>query len=433
MSLLDSLLQPDLIDDALMPKRRSAAEHLRERGLPGARDEAWRYTTLRSLSTKSFALSDVAAATRELPTDIATQVQSASPRLVFVNGVMRRDWSTLDALPSGLSIDPGVPAAGLEVSPASAGRRDSEVEVADAFDAANLARAQDGAGISVSADALIAEPLHLFLIHLSGEATAVHTRIALNVAEGAAFTLVERHIVDASCADLDNEMLDCTIGSKARFTHVRTTASAMHLNALHHSRYQLAADSQVCTFEMTPGLALQRHRMDVALNGDGSRFVSGGVQALRGRAHSDVHISVRHQALNTSCDLIWRGIADQRARLGFTGNLVVAVGADGSDARLSSKNLLLSQHAEINTRPVLIIHADEVKAAHGATVGRLDEQAMFYLRSRGIGRQQARDLLTQAFAIEALQVLDGHDVQPMMTEALAQALSGFVEAEDHVS
>lgn len=433
MSLLDSLLQPDLIDDALMPQRRAGVEHLRERGLPGARDEAWRYTTLRSLAGKSFALGDVAGAARELPTAIATQLQSASPRLVFVNGVMRGDWSTLDALPSGVSIDPGVPVASCEVGTETASRRDNEVEATDAFDAANLARAQDGARIHVSADVVVAEPLHLFLIHLSGEAKALHTSIALNVADGASFALVERHLADDACADLDNQRLDCSIGSKARFTHLRSIQGALTLSSLHHSRYQLAADSQVSTFEISPGLGLQRHRIDVALKGDGSRFVSGGVQALRGRAHSDVHISVRHQALNTSCDLIWRGIADQRARLGFTGNLVVAVGADGSDARLSSKNLLLSQHAEINTRPVLIIHADEVKAAHGATVGRLDEQAMFYLRSRGIGRQQARDLLTQAFAIEALQVLDGQDLQPMMAEALAQALSGFVEAEDHGS
>lgn len=433
MSLLDSLLQPDLIDDALATQRRAGAERLRERGLPNARDEAWRYTNLRSLAAKHFVLNDGAAATRELPADIATQVQSVTPRLVFVNGVMRRDWSTLDALPAGLLIEPGVPAANLNIGSEATSRRDDEIEIPDAFDAANLAHAQDGASIRLSAGAVVAAPLHLFLIHLSGETKAVHTRIALSVADGGSLVLVERHIADGICADLDNQLLDCTIGTKAHFTHVRTTDAAIQLNALHHSRYQLAADSQVCTFEMTPGLALQRHRVDVALQGNASRFVSGGVQALRGRAHSDVHISVRHQALDTSCDLIWRGIADQRARLGFTGNLVVAVGADGSDARLSSKNLLLSQHAEINTRPVLIIHADEVKAAHGATVGRLDEQAMFYLRSRGIGRQQARDLLTQAFAIEALQVLDGQDLQPMMAEALAQALSGFVEAEDHVS
>ena len=124
-----------------------------------------------------------------------------------------------------------------------------------------------------------------------------------------------------------------------------------------------------------------------------------------GRQHVDTQLAIRHQALNTTSDSLWRGVANDRARGVFRGAILVAPGADGSDASLSNKNLLLSPSAEIDTKPELEIHADEVKAAHGATVGQLDERALFYLRSRGIPLAEARALLTAAFCRAVLDDL----------------------------
>jgi Fe-S cluster assembly protein SufD len=145
---------------------------------------------------------------------------------------------------------------------------------------------------------------------------------------------------------------------------------------------------------------------------------------LRGREHVDIHLDVQHNARDTRSDVFWRGVADQRARGIFHGAITVAVGADGADAKLSNKNLLLSPHAEIDTQPVLEIYADEVKASHGATVGQLDESVMFYLRSRGITAPVARNMLIAAFCRE---VFDGV-ADPALRETLDALLTARLPA-----
>jgi Fe-S cluster assembly protein SufD len=415
--LLDSLLQPQPGDDALSAMRRDGRALLQQIGLPGARDEAWRYTSLRSLASKAFALQDADAGTRALPESLHSAISLAALRLVFVNGALRLDLSKLDTVPQGMRVGVAPPESATQAT----------LESANAFVAANLALAQSGAIVRISADANIETPLHLFFVSLPmAVPLATHTRISVELDSGAGCTLIERHLSDTTAAHLCNRVLDIELGEGARLTHTRQTAASTTINSIHSSRYRLGHNAAVEAFELTPGQSLNRHQIDVDLVGDGARFVSGGVQALNGRAHADVQLSVQHRARDTSCDLIWRGIADQRARLGFTGNLHVDAGADGADAKLSSKNLLLSANAEINTRPVLVIHADEVKAAHGATVGRLDERALFYLRSRGIPTARARVMLTHAFAIEALQALSDEALRAQMSAALRDAMAGFV-------
>jgi Fe-S cluster assembly protein SufD len=149
-----------------------------------------------------------------------------------------------------------------------------------------------------------------------------------------------------------------------------------------------------------------RHDLAVNLLGDRARLVSRGVFALRARQHADTRLDISHTARDTACDIVWRGVADGRSRGIFHGAITVNPGADGSDAQLSNKNLLLSDSAEIDTQPVLEIHADEVKAAHGATVGQLDERALFYLRSRGLSADEARSLLTLAFCRVAFDSIE---------------------------
>lgn len=421
MSLLDSLLRDEAGAEAPDAQRLSARAQLVRNGLPAARDEAWRYSSLRTLASKSFVLHDEAASTRALPARMQSRIAAATHRLVFVNGALRSDLSTLQALPRGVRIDATLPIL----------QRSAEFSPADAFVAANLTLARAGAAIEVSADTKWVTPMYVFYIGLATEApTAQHTRLSVRLFERAECVLIEEHLVDADSAHLCNRLLEVQLDADARLTHMRQIDSAANANSIHTSGYRLEQGAMVETFELTPGQALNRHQLDVELLGDGARFVSGGVQALSGRMHSDVQLSVHHRARNTACDLIWRGIADQRARLGFTGNLHVDIGADGADAKLSSKNLLLSPHAEINTRPVLVIHADEVKAAHGATVGRLDERALFYLRSRGIPLARARVMLTHAFAIEALQALSDESLRAQMSAALRTLMADFVGADD---
>jgi Fe-S cluster assembly protein SufD len=181
---------------------------------------------------------------------------------------------------------------------------------------------------------------------------------------------------------------------------------------------KLDADATLRTTHAIVGGRLQRLDFGVALGGERARLESRGVFVLRGREHSDVHLDLRHVARDAACDVLWRGVADQRSRGIFHGAITVEPGADGSDAKLSNKNVLLSSSAEIDAQPVLEIHADEVQAAHGATVGQIDERALFYLRSRGIPLEAARRMLVAAFCAEALAGIGDAELRSRI-EALA--------------
>jgi Fe-S cluster assembly protein SufD len=149
------------------------------------------------------------------------------------------------------------------------------------------------------------------------------------------------------------------------------------------------------------GAAPSRHDLTVVLTGEGAQADLGGVFLLDGRQHADLQLDLRHDSPDAVSHTTWRAIANDRSRAVFNGQITVAKGADGTDAQLGCKSLLGSAQAEIDAKPVLVIHADDVKCAHGATVGQLDAQALFYLRSRGIDREQARAMLMRAFAVEA--------------------------------
>ena len=175
--------------------------------------------------------------------------------------------------------------------------------------------------------------------------------------------------------------------------------------------------------------------LDIMLNGrlegDSATLIANGVLLGDARRHVDTRLGIEHIARDTACGLTWRGIADGRSRVVFHGGIDIRPGADGTDAALSNKNLLLSADAEIDTQPVLVIDADEVKAAHGATVGQLDANALFYLRSRGVPEARARRLLTVAFCREPLLALEDDGLRALLLARLDAALaSGSLGGDD---
>ena len=184
----------------------------------------------------------------------------------------------------------------------------------------------------------------------------------------------------------------------------------------------LAASAVYQRLDLELGGALSRHELLVRLEGDGARLAANGVLLADGRRHLDTRLGIEHIARDTACDLLWRGIGAGRGRAVFHGGITIHEGADGSDANLSNKNLLLSDTAEVDTQPVLVIHADEVKAAHGATVGQLDQDALFYLRSRGLATDEARRMLTAAFVREPLAIA-APALREMLQAQLDAALS----------
>jgi Fe-S cluster assembly protein SufD len=185
----------------------------------------------------------------------------------------------------------------------------------------------------------------------------------------------------------------------------------------------LAREARYHRLDLELGAALSRHELNVSLQGEAAQLHANGVLLADGRRHLDTRLGIDHVARDTRCALTWRGLAAGRARAAFHGGIEIRAGADGSIAGLSNKNLLLSEGAEIDTQPVLVIHADEVQAAHGATVGQLDPTAMFYLRSRGLPAVQARALLTTAFCRETLAVVENEALRDALQVQLDAALA----------
>jgi Fe-S cluster assembly protein SufD len=334
------------------------------------REESWRYSknAVRALSQQTFAL-----AAPDAVVSAATLQQIDLPftrgrRIVIVNGAYSERYSDIGQVGSGVRIERG-----------------SAQHLNVAITTAN-------------------DPLHLAYVSVPAD-TASRWQATCEVelrCERA--QLIEQHVGEAG-ADVFGaltakiSLAPRTVLNGVLFSDLPDSVSLL--------RKSLSTVGAAANCEMTHahvGGRLQRIEAQIDLAETDARCHSRGVFALRGREHVDIHLDVQHNARDTRSEVFWRGVADQRARGIFHGAITVAVGADGADAQLSNKNLLLSPHAEIDTQPVLEIYADEVKASHGATVGQLDERVMFYLRSRGIAAATARNMLIAAFCRE---VFDG--------------------------
>ncbi|MGB3268785.1 MAG: Fe-S cluster assembly protein SufD [Rhodanobacter sp.] len=418
-SLLDAPLPPSGIGwlDAARQENRAA---FAAGGLPDTRVEAWKYTALRGLAQRRFASGDAAAQERVVDASTLVLPGVAGLRLVFVHGVFRADLSQLEHLPEGLSLQPLSQALQGDAEPLRFALSRHYRDAGDAFAQINAASAVDGVVLRVAARARIAQPVQLVFVGAEAE-LAWHARNVIELGEGAELSLVEQHAGSGDAAQLATMVSDIELRDGAQLHHAVLQDAASGTNLVRRSSLRLHARAQATVHVLELGGALVRHDLRAELIGDGAQVHTRGVFMPHGRQHIDTQLAIRHQALDTTSTSHWRGVANDRGRGVFRGAIVVAPGADGSDANLSNKNLLLSPNAEIDTKPELEIYADEVQAAHGATVGQLDERSLFYLRSRGIPLGEARALLTAAFCRAVLDDLPN--------QALREHLSGLLVAQ----
>jgi Fe-S cluster assembly protein SufD len=421
-SLLDAPLPPSglaWLDTA----RQENLEAFAASGLPDARVEAWKYTALRALGQRRFASLDMAAPAVAVDAAGLILPGVGGPRLVFVNGVFRADLSQLGNMPAGLSLRPLSQALAGNAEPLRFSLSRHYREPGDAFARINAARAQDGVALRVADHAEIAEPVQLVFVAAAAAADlAWHARNVIELGQGARLSLVEQHLASGEPAQLATLVSDIELRDGARLQHTVLQNAAAGTYLIRRSGLRLQARARATLHVLELGGALVRHDLRAELVGDGAQLHTRGVFMPHGRQHIDTQLAIRHQALNTASTSTWRGVANDRARGVFRGAIVVAPGADGSDANLSNKNLLLSPSAEIDTKPELEIYADEVKAAHGATVGQLDERSLFYLRSRGIPLAEARALLTAAFCRAVLADLPNEALREHLSTLLVNQL-----------
>jgi Fe-S cluster assembly protein SufD len=271
-----------------------------------------------------------------------------------------------------------------------------EGQAGDSLPSLNAALLRDGLIVEVAAHAVVNEPIYIAVG--TGAGAQAHNRIVLRLRAGAQATVIEHHLGSG----VSNTVTDVVSETGSRLTYVKLqdeADAAMHLARQHLS---LDAGARADLLHIDLGARLARNDLQVALAGHGAEVSAHGLFFADGERHLDNHTRIDHRAPRTVSRELYRGIADGRGRGVFNGKVIVHAGAAGTDAQLRSQNLLLSQGAEIDTKPELEIYADEVKCSHGATTGQLDPMAVFYLRSRGIPADDARRMLIAAFAREII-------------------------------
>ncbi len=399
-------------------RRRNALERLLARGLPERRDENWKYLDHARLG--AFSLEPAAAATDAGPPGLPPLPLASMRRVTLQDGRYQPELS--DAPDEGVEVEDlaGLmardPAAALGLLRAPGDDADDRYALlADAF-------AGNGALIRVAAGAAPAAPI--CLTHLATAATpgTHHARLAIELGPGATLVLVERFATAGTAAVLGNLAAELSLGRGATLVHLRLHEQGATAAQVETWVARQEAGSRYEQHVFATGGAILRSNLRLALAGEAAACRLLGLFAVEGERQVDLCTMVTHEAPATRTEQECRGIARDRGRGAFNGRIVVQPAARGADASQSSRNLLLSPLAEINARPQLEIHVDDVRCRHGATVGSLDEAQLFYLRSRGLDPAAAAALLTWAFCADLIGRLPLPELRAAMQARFAAAL-----------
>jgi len=399
--------------------RDGGADQFRAFGLPTRKDESWKYTGLGLLDQHDIQLASALENAGSASVHPAPLVETGVQVNIFDGQVQLHGGK----LPTGLTVVPLAEALNGEIS----GLRDlleslpgsgAESNSAHGFTALNSATLDTGLVVHVAA-ATDAGRLVLNWSSLAGEVNLLfNTRICIIVEPDAKLELLEQFVSLNGSANARNIVLQVDLGVGSVLQHIRFQQEPEDTVLITNTQVLQQADSEYAHFGFDLGGGLVRHDLHTSLHGSGAKAGINGAYLLDGNRHVDNHTMVDHIAPGGSSDQYYRGVAGGCGRAVFNTRVLVHPGADETEATQSNANILLSARAEVDTKPELEIYADEVIASHGATVGQLDEQAVFYLRSRGLSEKQARQLLTTAFCRSVSDKL----ADPVLSEVISQRM-----------
>ncbi|CAN5592147.1 Fe-S cluster assembly protein SufD [soil metagenome] len=404
--------------------RRHAIERFVELGFPTMKNEDWHYTSVAPIVTREF--NRTSSPGPVAPTDV-DQLLFGAPewlRLVFVDGWFAPELSNFEDRA-------GVQAGNLSAVLAR-GRRSDVAElgtIADhqtaAFTALNTALMQDGAVIRIGANVEMDTPIHLVFVSAQPvPLSASFPRNLLVLDRGASATVIESYVGVRDESYLTVPVTEVSLGDGARLEHIKVqneSPGAFHVGTMQARQER---DSELHSFSYAAGAELSRTNIYTLLDGEGSSCTMNGMYMVSGLQHVDHQTRIEHAQPNTTSREIYKGILDGHSHGVFNGKVFVRPEAQKTDGKQSNNNLLLSDHARVDTKPQLEIFADDVRCTHGATVGRLDEVALFYMKSRGLDAEQARTLLIYAFAAEVLEEISLKPVRDSLEAAVFARVRG---------
>jgi Fe-S cluster assembly protein SufD len=387
--------------EAIREEGRTMFERM---GLPTRRHEEWKYTDVSALGQQKFSVSmpmhSPGSALKEKNLSLRLLSESVSPlRMVFVDGFYSPVLSRPGRFPEGVEVGSLAEALKddhrLVQEHLAAYSRPAD----NSFIALNNAYIEDGAWVYIPSGVQLSVPVHLvyYSTGRSGPASS-HPRNLIVTGKGSVVTVIEEYIGDAGAVYFTNPVTEIVVDDEAEVEHYkiqRESIDAFHIAAV---EVQQGERSRFVSHNISFGGRLTRNNIHSYINAPGSFCTFNGLFMIRGDQHVDNHTLIRHRAPDCLSSEVYHGILDDRARGVFNGKIYVERGAQGTDSKQTNRSLMLSGDAVIDAKPQLEIYADDVKCTHGATVGQIDKDSLYYMRSRGISVDEARRMLTRGFA-----------------------------------
>jgi Fe-S cluster assembly protein SufD len=406
--------------------RSGAIDRFEQIGFPTVRDEEFKYTNLASLTKESFqpAFSSVDIITN--PERFAYP-ETADAHLVVVNGFLREDLSTRNGLDNVVAIDLF---SAVEDARYNKIARKYLARNANYHDnglkALNTAFLQSGVFLWIPKNVKLEKPLQITF--LADAKSASFPRLLVVAEENSSATLIETFVSNGDESHFTNAIAEIVLKDGARLEHYHLqneNRSAYHVSA---TAAELGRASSYDATSINFGAQLARHDISVVMDHEGAECWVDGLYVAGANQHTDTHSVIDHKEPNCTSHQLYKGILDGNARAVFNGKIFVREGAQKTDAMQTNKNLLLSSQAQVDTKPQLEIYADDVKCAHGAAVGQIDEEELFYLQARGLNPELGRSLLTYGFAEEVIGKIKIESIRSQLDEAVLTHLHTRLEA-----
>ena len=407
--------------------RQCAFQRFEALGFPTTKNEDWHFTSVAPIVEAAYP-PRTAPGGDVKPTDLTPFTFGVSdwPTIVFVNGVFAPALSSLEALPEGVKVYDM--ATAFRTSDALVERHLSRFAAYElnTFTALNSAFVSDGAVVRIAKEFEVDRPIHiLFVSDAIAAKTQSNPRTLIIAERNSKATVIESYVATGEASYFTNAVTEVLLEDGANLSHLkiqRESPRAFHVGTIEAEQKR---DSHYQSFSFATGAAMSRTNIYTTLDGEGAGATLNGLYMLDGEQHCDHQTKIEHAQPNCFSRELYKGVLDGASHGVFNGKVYVDPIAQKTDGKQTNKVLLLSERAQVDTKPQLEIFADDVKCTHGATVGRVDETALFYMKSRGINKELARRLLTYAFAAEVLETIEIDRVRQELEQATLQRFTGI--------
>jgi len=424
-SAFDQLTREARVPDVVQALRQAGFDRFSELGFPTTKNEDWHYTSVTPIADEEFTL--LTARTDDVQDGQLAPFTFGTdwPTIVFVNGRFAPHLSTIRHLPDGVKVETMADAWHSSKSLSSEVGRIANID--HPFTALNTAFLHDGVSIEILKEAELASPIHVMYVTDATAAKAqIHPRTVVVAGRNSKASIIESYVSLSDATHFTNAVTEVTVTRGANLSHYKIQREGMRSFHVGTIVVKQAQDSHYQSFSFATGASLSRTNVYTSLDGEGCGATLNGLYMLSGDQHCDHQTEIIHAQPNCFSRELYKGVLDGTSHGVFNGKVYVHPIAQKTDGKQTNKTLLLSEAAKVDTKPQLEIFADDVKCTHGATIGQIDQQALFYMKSRGIDKQTATKLLTYAFAADVLETIE---LDPLKMELERLTLDRFTAGD----